>query len=190
MILFGDEASFAQWGSLSYTWAPVGEQPLVKTTGKRKAYKEFGAVEFFSGRLFSRGIEGRFNADSYMTFLSYVLAQTSEPLFLVQDGASYHRAAKVKRFFQEHAERLTVVQLPSYSPDYNPIELLWRAVKRLATHNRYFPELASLAAAVEQALAFFAAQPQQIKSLFGLYRDRTAQPLSQMAESITFPDDL
>ena len=37
MILFGDEASFAQWGTLSYTWAPKGEQPTVKTSGKRKA---------------------------------------------------------------------------------------------------------------------------------------------------------
>ena len=29
LILFGDEVSFAQWGSLSYTWAPKGEQPTV-----------------------------------------------------------------------------------------------------------------------------------------------------------------
>ena len=33
MILFGDEASFAQWGSLSYTWAPKGETPVVSVTG-------------------------------------------------------------------------------------------------------------------------------------------------------------
>src|SRR5258708_6541935 len=30
LLLFGDEASFAQWGSLGYTWAPSGQQPLVK----------------------------------------------------------------------------------------------------------------------------------------------------------------
>ena len=51
MILFGDEASFAQWGSLSYTWAPKGQQPTVKTSGKRKGYKVFGLIDFFSGRL-------------------------------------------------------------------------------------------------------------------------------------------
>jgi transposase len=39
LILFGDEASFAQWGSLSYTWARRGQTPRVKTSGKRKAYK-------------------------------------------------------------------------------------------------------------------------------------------------------
>jgi hypothetical protein len=43
LILFVDEASFAPWGSLSYTWARRGHTPLVKTSGKRKAYKVFGA---------------------------------------------------------------------------------------------------------------------------------------------------
>ena len=49
LLLFGDEASFAQWGSLGYTWAKTGQQSLVKTTGKRKAYKVFGLIEFFTG---------------------------------------------------------------------------------------------------------------------------------------------
>ena len=74
-IFFGDEASFALWGSLSYTWAPIGHQPLVKTTGKRKGYKVFGVIEFFSGRLLYQGLEDRFNSDSYQTFLLYLLAQ-------------------------------------------------------------------------------------------------------------------
>ncbi len=36
LLLFGDEASFAQWGRLGSTWAPRGQQPVVKTGGKRK----------------------------------------------------------------------------------------------------------------------------------------------------------
>ena len=76
MILFGDEASFAQWGSLSYTWAPKGQQPTVKTSGKRKGYKVFGLIDFFSGRLFWQGHTDRFNTESYMAFLEDVLTQT------------------------------------------------------------------------------------------------------------------
>ena len=174
LLLFGDEASFAQWGSLGYTWAPIGQQPVVKTTGRRKAYKVFGLIEFFSGRLFYQGSEGRFNAHSYIAFLSGVLAQTTECLFLVQDGAPYHRAAPVKAFVEQHRARLRVTQLPSYSPDYNPIEFLWRATKRSATHNRYFPAFADLIAAVEDALAAFSRQPDWVKALFGLYLDRMA----------------
>jgi transposase len=182
LLLFGDEASFAQWGSLGYTWAPVGRQPVVKTTGIRQAYKVFGLIEYFSGRLFYQGLTGRFNGPSYIAFLSRVLDQTTEPLFLVQDGAPYHRAAPVKAFFAQHRARLHVTQLPSYSPDYNPIEFLWRATKRRATHNRYFPEFADLCASVEEALAMFSRQPERVKGLFGRYLDEmVAEPVDPAA---------
>ena len=174
LLLFGDEASFAQWGSLGYTWAPRGQQPIVKTAGRRKAYKVFGLIEFFSGRLFYQGIEGKLNAASYLSFLRSVLAQTTEPLFVVQDGAPYHRAALVQAFIAQHQARLHVTHLPSYSPDYNPIEFLWRATKRTTTHNRYFPEFAALITSVEEALATLSAQPARVKALFGLYLDHLA----------------
>ncbi len=176
LLLFGDEASFAQWGSLGYTWARVGQQPVVKTTGKRKASKVFGLIELFSGRLFYQGIEGRFNGPSYIACLTTVLDQTTAPLFLVQDGAPYHRAAVVKAFFEQHRDRLHVIQLPSYSPDYNPIEFLWRATKRSATHNRYFPAFSDLIASVEDALAAFSHQPDRVKALFGRYLKHLAEP--------------
>lgn len=174
LLLFGDEASFAQWGSLGYTWARVGQQPVVATTGRRKAYKVFGLIEYFSGRLFYQGIDGKLDGASYIAFLSRVLEQTTAPLFLVQDGAPYHRGAPVKAFFAQHRARLHVTQLPSYSPDYNPIEYLWRATKRTATHNRYFPAFAELMAAVEEALAALSRQPERVKALFGLYLDDLA----------------
>src|SRR3712207_6258063 len=101
LILFVDEASFAQWGSCSYTWARRGHTPLVKTSGKRKAYKVFGAIEFFSGGLFYQGIEGRFNGQSYQEFVRHVLSQTTAHLFWIQDGARYHTCASTQQFFQE-----------------------------------------------------------------------------------------
>jgi transposase len=171
LLLFGDEASFAQWGSLGYTWAVRGQQPVVKTGGKRKGYKVFGLIEYFTGRLFWQGHAGRFNAESYCAFLEGVLAQTTQPIILVQDGARYHTAAKTKECFARHAERLTVAQLPSYSPDYNPIEHLWRNIKRQNTHNRYFPAFSDLTTAVETALTHFQQHPQAVKQLMGTYLD-------------------
>jgi transposase len=170
-LLFGDEASFAQWGSLGYTWAVRGQQPLIKTGGKRKGYKVFGLIDYFTGRLFSRGHTGRFNAQSYCDFLAWVLAQTTRPIVLIQDGARYHTAAKTKEFFATHAERLSVHQLPSYSPDYNPIEHLWRNIKRQKTHNRYFPDFSDLTTAVETALKHFQQHPAEVKQLMGTYLD-------------------
>ena len=162
LILFEDEASFAQWGSLSYTWARRGQQPEVKTSGKRKGYKVFGALEYFSGRLFSQGIEGRFASDSYQAFLRTILAQTTAPLFLIHDGARYHTSQATTQFLAQHADRLTVHPLPSYSPDDNPIEYLWKKTKKRATHNQYFKEFALLTVSVEKALAYFAVHPEMV----------------------------
>lgn len=168
-LLFGDEASFAQWGSLGYTWAPIGQPPLVKTTGKRKGYKVFGLIDYFTGQLFYHGTTERFTAESYCAFLTQVLAQTQRPVILIQDGARYHTAAKTRALVAAHAERLTVYQLPTYSPDYNPIEHLWRNVKRGHTHNRYFPTFDALVAAVEAGLTHFQQHRAEVRQLMGAY---------------------
>src|SRR3989304_8153350 len=76
-LFFGDEASFALWGSLSYPWARRGQQPQIKTTGLRKGYKVFGAIEFFSGHLVYQGTEARFQSESYQAFLLHLLSQVS-----------------------------------------------------------------------------------------------------------------
>lgn len=169
LLLFGDEASFAQWGSLSYTWARQGQQPTVKTSGKRQGYKIFGLIDFFSGQFFYQGLEGRFNSASYIAFLTQVLQHSTAPIFLIQDGARYHSSKQTRQFFEQQAERLTVFQLPSYSPDYNPIEYLWRDVKKEATHLKYFPTFEHLITAVETTLADFQQRPERIKALFGRY---------------------
>lgn len=174
LLLFADEASFAQWGSLGYTWAPRGRQPLVKTCGKRKGYKVWGLIDYFTGRLFYRGSTERFTAARYCDFLAAVLAQTDAPIIVIHDGARYHTAQETQPFIAQHAERLTVYQLPSYSPDYNPIEHLWRNVKRGKTHNRYFPTFEALTQAVEEGLSHFRAHPAEVKRLMGTYLEEHA----------------
>jgi transposase len=168
LLLFGDEASFPQWGTLTYTWARRGQQPTVKTSGKRKGYKVFGLIEYFSGRFFYQGQEGRLNSAAYITFLRRVLAQTTQPIILIQDGAKYHTSAETKAFFAEQTARLAVCQLPTYSPDYNPIEKLWKKIKQQDTHLHYFPTFEALTDKVEQALLKFANMPAEILALCSL----------------------
>jgi transposase len=168
LLLFGDEASFPQWGTLTYTWARRGQQPKVKTSGKRKGYKVFGLIEYFTGRFFYQGQEGRLNSTAYIAFLRRVLEQTTHPILLIQDGARYHTSAETKAFFAQQTARLQVVQLPTYSPDYNPIEKLWKKIKQQETHLHYFPTFEALTEKVEQALLKFANIPEEILALCSL----------------------
>ena len=168
LLLFGDEASFPQWGTLTYTWARRGQQPKVKTSGKRKGYKVFGLIDYFTGRLFYQGQEGRLNSATYIAFLKSVLEQTTHPIILIQDGARYHTSAETKAFFAQQAARLQVFQLPTYSPDYNPIEKLWKKIKQQETHLHYFPTFEALTEKVEQALLKFANIPEEILALCSL----------------------
>ena len=175
LLLFGDEASFAQWGSLSYTWAPKGQQPEVPTSGKRKAYKVFGLIDYFSGHLFYKAHAGRFNSESYKAFLLEVLSQTTHHVVVIQDGARYHTSTAMKVFFEAHAERLTIEQLPAYSPDFNPIEHLWKKVKKEATHLKHFPEFTDLQHEVDRALLHFAQTPREITVLMARYCEKLGQ---------------
>jgi transposase len=181
MILFEDEASFAQWGSLSYTWARRGRQPDVPTSGKRKGYKVYGAIEYFTGRLFYQGIEGRFNSESYQAFLQMIMRQTRQHLFLIHDGARYHTSQATAHFFTTHSKRITAHPLPSYSPDYNPIEYLWKKTKQRGTHNKYFPEFSVLIVSVEEALAYFSTHADEVLCLFGRYQEESGLDLQQAA---------
>ena len=169
-ILFGDEASFPQWGSLTYTWAKRGQQPVVKTSGNRRGYKVFGLIDYFSGRFFCKGHDkGRLNSASYESFLSEVLSKTRKHIILIQDGASYHTSKAMKQFFAKKANRITVYNLPSYSPDYNPIEKLWKKIKEKEIHLHYFPTFDSLENKVEEALLHFKDLKNEVLSLFGFY---------------------
>jgi hypothetical protein len=97
-----------------------------------------------------------------------VLAQTTQPIILIQDGAKYHTSAETKAFFAQQTAQLEVCQLPTYSPDYNPIEKLWKKIKQQETHLHYFPTFAALTDKVEQALFKFANTPEEILTLCSL----------------------
>ena len=168
-IWFEDEASFPQWGSLGYTWARKGKQPTIKTCGKRKGYKILGMIDYYSGTFLYKGQEGKFNSASYQHYLEECLERTDKHMILIHDGAPYHGSAAMEEFYQKNKDRLTVFDLPSYSPDYNPIEKLWKKIKEHGTHLQYFPTFEDLIAKVNESLLQFDNAPEEVISLFAMY---------------------
>jgi transposase len=181
LILCEEEASLAQWGSRSDTGAKQGPQPEVPTRGKRQGYKVFGAIEYGSGRLCSQGIEGRCNSESYQAFLALSMAQTTAPLFVMHDGATYHTSPATKQLLDAHRARITGEPLPSYAPDDHPIEYLWKKTQQRATHNQSFKEFAALTGSVDNALAFFATHADEVLGLLGRYCEESGLELKQAA---------
>jgi transposase len=179
--LFEEEASVAPWGALRSTGARRGQHPAVTTSGTRKGYKGFGALESFAGRLLSQGIAGRLNADSYPGFVPRSMEQTTPPLVLIPEGARAHPSAARQAFLAAHRDRITVEPLPSYSPDDNPLEYLWKKTTNRATHNQYCTALAALTVLVDKALAYLATHPDTMLGLFGLYCEESGLGLKQAA---------
>jgi transposase len=72
------------------------------------------------------------------------------PITLVLDNAKYQRNDSVKALAQSLS--IELLFLPSYSPNLNLIERLWRFLKRDALYGRYHPTFADFRAALEDTL--------------------------------------
>ena len=75
----------------------------------------------------------------------------------------------MQKIFATHAARLTIEQLPAYSPDYNRTEYLWQKIKKEDTHLKHFPQIVELQEEVDRALLYFAQTLHEIIGLMARY---------------------
>jgi transposase len=68
---------------------------------------------------------------------------------VILDNVRYHHARLHRTWRDNCRESFTLLFMPPYSPELNPIERVWKLTRRMATHNQYFPTLASVPVAVE-----------------------------------------
>ena len=72
------------------------------------------------------------------------------PITLVLDNARYQHNAAVKALATQLG--ITLLFLPSYSPNLNLIERLWKFIKRRSLYGRYHPTFADFQAAIQETL--------------------------------------
>jgi transposase len=136
VVLWLDEMGVRSDAAAGRSWAPVGQTPVVKRTGKRFRVNMISAVSN-AGRLRFRLFVGSFNGQVFIDFLWRLLRDGGgRKVHLIVDGHPVHRAKLVSAWVGRHAERIELHFLPGYSPELNPVELLNHDVKANAAGRR------------------------------------------------------
>lgn len=140
-IAFIDECHFYQHGSRIRTWFPPEDRdPVVLQEPNRKGISVFGVVSSHEGKLLTE-LTDKYNALTFMHFLEDAAKEFPDHIFVL-DNARYHHCSIISDFADFLGIRLLI--LPPYSPDLNPIERVWKMIRKKATHNVYFASLDEL----------------------------------------------
>ena len=132
-VLFQDETELHRFPPLRGAWSPVGEQAEVAVPDQNGKLALYGALDVLTGETIMADYpKGR--SDHTISFLGTVLDRVEGEVLLVWDNASHHTSRPVEAYVAEH-DRLRVLPLPKRSPEDNPVEDLWRALKNTVAAN-------------------------------------------------------
>ena len=174
ILVYQDEVHFQIQTTITSGWFKKGSAPKVKSFPGRFKTSYSGFVIPESGQLFTVKPE-TFNyettIDSIRSFLSAHPAPEGKRYALVMDNAPWHK--KTMRLVEtemlpEHSdirESVTFIKLPPYSPDLNPIEQVWRIMRKENTHNVFFASLSLLETTLDSAFDAWALPNVQLRSL-------------------------
>ena len=155
-----DEVHFQQHGSRCRMWVPPEvRDPVCHHAPPRKSISCFGAVRIGDGRLVTSKPEGRFDAETCWRFLRHLRRASrrrGRRVVIIVDNAKYHHANLHLAWRRAQRPDFVLRFLPPYSPQLNPIERVWKLLRRLWLHNRYFPTLAELVQIVDAQFAVWA----------------------------------
>lgn len=131
---------------------PETKDPVLLHHPTRRSVGYFGAVRLRDGKFCFLREPEQFNAESFFEFLRRLRRSSlraGRRVVVINDNARYHHARLHKRWREQHAKEFALDYLPAYSPELNPIERVWKLTRRRCLHNRYFPTLDEVIAAVE-----------------------------------------
>ena len=140
-LCFEDEAGQTLRPPKARTWARRGHTPVAVVSGKGSGRVSAAGMvclrpgsrgRFFYRIRIHRGRKGERRSMSEADYASLVTAahnQLKAPVILVWDNLNTHLSTVMRTFTGAHPDWLTVVQLPAYAPDLNPVEGAWANMK-------------------------------------------------------------
>lgn len=166
MLYFQDESGVSLIPVLGKTWAKKGKTPKIKVTGNKGGFCVTSAISP-AGRMIFRIENQTIHGENHVDFLKQIMRQhPHRKIIVIEDNAPPHIAKVVKNFVSENKNKLAVYYLPTYSPDLNPDEKVWKYLKnvKLKAHQaRNKKEFKPLIKAKMQSIQ---RKPQLIKSFF------------------------
>ena len=132
-IIYVDESGFELYSCRQYGWAPVGEKVYGESSGNSRPRTSFLSARMPDGALVATQLwEGTCNAMISNDWLEKRLCPLiDENCAIIMDNATFHKSNKTKALIHDCGAILLF--LPPYSPDLNPIENDFAALKKNQT---------------------------------------------------------
>jgi len=126
----------------AYGWIKRGEKRELKTNSGRQRLNLHGAINAETYQVSIIESE-TVNADSTIDLLTEIEQSypLSKEIYIILDNARYHYSKSVRDFLEN--SKIKLVFLPSYSPNLNLIERLWKFFKKKVLYNRYHENIHS-----------------------------------------------
>lgn len=138
-VLFFDEARFGTHSKLGHGWYPKGSRTAVKVKLGYKNFYVYGVANPWTGRNFSLLLP-KANTDCMNVFIQELVKDFEDKrIILVLDGAGWHKSKDLLI-----PNNITLVFLPPYSPELNPVERLWLHIKHHTIRSRIYNVLSDL----------------------------------------------
>lgn len=148
-VFFVDAAHFVLGTFLCCLWS--FKRIFVRAASGRQRFNVLGAWNAVTRELIAVTNTTVVNSATMCELLRKIAAQgLSGPITLVLDNARYQRNAVAQDLAKELG--ITLLFLPSYSPNLNLIERLWKFIKRRSLYGRYHPTFAGFRAAIEETI--------------------------------------
>lgn len=171
MFYYADEFNLSWLPTLRALWSPVGQQVMISTPGSPKRCYGLGAINYWTGETVVLFRPRKRRAEVAQLLQALLDKHPTQTLYIAWDNASSHTGAEIDDLVQAAQGRLVLLYLPTYSPWLNPIEMLWRHMRRRVTHCEFFPSLNHL---VEAAAAFFIHCNQHLSQTLSIIRSHSA----------------
>jgi transposase len=150
LVYFVDAAHFVLGSFLGYLWCVA--RIFIPTSSGRSRYNVLGAIDAVTHQLITVCNDAYINAYSVCELLNRIRENAGNkiPITLVLDNARYQRCALVMELAAELS--IELLFLPSYSPNLNLIERLWKYVKKDCLNCKYYDHFSEFKDAINQSL--------------------------------------